>query len=353
MISPLSSAVLPVRQPREERVLLAVKHSEMEMFLPSIDWEKLTPHTRLHENLETMDATEWEALLRNFQPTVLISCWNTPPLPSNWLAEPDCPLHYICHLAGTVRSLVPRIFLERGGLITNWGGLAGETVAEHALLLALSALRRQPCWPDIISGPAPQPYVSPMLRLHTRTLRRRRVGLHGFGHVARALMSLLKPFDVEIAVFSDGVPASLIKTAGAVPCASLRELAGRSEVFFECESLTPRSTGSVNTEVIAALPRDALFVNVARGALVDEDALLVAARENRVRIALDVVSTDPIRPDSPFLDVPDAVLSPHIAGPTGDLFPECGRQAINNLSRYLNGQPTETRVTLDLYDRAT
>lgn len=355
MISHVSPAS-PLRRPtRQDRILVAVRQHELDMFLPDADerWEALAPHAVRHEELEEMTAGKWERLLRDFRPTVLISCWNTPSLPSPWVGEEDCPLRYVCHLAGTVRALVPRLFLERGGLVTNWGGLAGETVAEHALLLALSSLRRQPAWPSLIAGPEPEPYVSPMLRLRTRTLHRRRVGLHGFGHVARALIGLLKPFAAEIVVFSEGVPGALMKAAGTTPCASLRELAARSEVFFECEALTPSSAGSVDAKIIAALPAAAVFVNVARGALVDESALLTAAREGRIHIALDVVQDDPIRASSPFLGLPDAVLSPHIAGPTLDLFPECGRRALDDLSRYLQGQPPETRVTLDLYDRST
>jgi phosphoglycerate dehydrogenase-like enzyme len=355
MIAPLPTATSSsVGLRREERVLLVVKSHELLMFLPdlSTDRKNFASHEFFHQDPETL-GTGWNALLREFRPTVLISCWNTPALPRDWLVESDCSLRYVCHLAGSVRHLVPRVFLERGGLVTNWGAMAGETVAEHALLLALSALRRQPDWQSVISGPVPQPYLSPMLRLRTRTLRRRRVGVHGFGNVARSLIDLLKPFQVEVSVFSEGVPTALIRNSGATPCDSLRELAQHSEVFFECEALTPLSKGSVNAAVLDALPDAAVFINVARGALVDETALHAAASDGRISIALDVLKEDPINPNSPFLALPGAVISPHIAGPTLDLLPECGRKALENLSSYLAGGTPEALVNLDTYDRST
>ena len=323
------------------------------MFLPLVELDKQIGRPCMQADLRAMDASRWEQLLRDYRPTVLLSAWNTPPLPAAWIEERESPLRYICHLTGSVRNLVPRTFLERGGLLTNWGGLAGETVAEHALLLALASLRRQPSWISVITNQNTSPGVNASARLRTHTLRGRRVGIHGFGHVARSLVSLLKPFGVEIAAFSAGVPHALMRTAGVTPCDSLRDLAARSEVFFECEALNPRTTGSVNAAVLAALAEGAVFVNVGRGAVVDEPALLAAARSGRIQVALDVFTREPIGPDSPFLAVPDAIISPHVAGPTFDQFPECGRLALDNLGRYLRGEPLEAPVTAELYDRST
>jgi len=334
-----------------ERVLFSLQEHEREAFFP--DGVEALPDTETRWLPDASRSPEsWSAFLEDYRPTILVSCWSTPPIPPAFV-EAGSSLRYICHLVGSVRGLVPRAFLERGGLLSNWGALAGDNVAEHALLLALAALRRQPAWLPLIHAPQPRPWRSGTMRLRPRTLIGRRVGIHGFGHVARALVRLLRAFDVEIRAFSPGVPAHLMLDAGVTPCASLRELAAHSEVFFGCEALNDATRGSIDADVLAALPDGAVFVNVGRGPVVDEEALLRAASDGRIQVALDVVSIEPLRPDNPLLKLPEIILSPHIAGPTYDRFADCGRQALSNLRRFLRGDPIDSRVTLELYDRAT
>lgn len=274
---------------------------------------------------------------------VLVSCWSTLALAPAWLLSADCPLRYVCHLTGSVRGLLPRAFLEQGGRVTNWGCLAAPQVAEHALLLALAALRRLPEWPG-------RHWET---KFRTSSLFGRRVGLHGFGQVARCLRELLRPFQVEVFAFSHGVPPECMTDLDVSPCASLDELFARSEVLMECEALTPTTKGTVTAEILAGLPDGAVFVNVGRGALIDEAALIREAEAGRLSIALDVVTYEPLDPASPLATLPNVIYSPHIAGPTGDQYRRCGELALANLARYRAGAPLEAEVTLEIYDRAT
>lgn len=285
----------------------------------------------------------WAEVLEEFQPEVLVSCWSTPALPSAWLEDPRCPLRYVCHLTGAVRGVVPRSFIERGGRVTNWGGLAAPQVAEHALLLALAAFRGMPEWR---AG-------NWDCKLMTETLYDQRVGLHGFGQVARAARELLRPFRAKMRAFSPGVPPSYMRAHGTEPCGSLKELFANSDVVIECEALTPESRGSVTAEVLGALRNGGVFVNVGRGLVVDEEALIAEAGSGRLRIALDVVSEEPLAPDSPLATLPKVIYSPHLAGPTGDRFTLCGKHALENLARHARNLPLESEVTLEIYDRAT
>lgn len=351
MLSQTTTAPFP---PRTKRILFALNDYERRVFFPDElvrEINALDVETRWRPE-HPIASAEWLALLEEHQPDVIVSCWSTPTVPASLVAA-GSPLVYVCHLVGSVRNLVPRAFLERGGLLTNWGSLAGRTVAEHALLLALSSLRNQPAWRPLIHGPRANPWRPGSVRLKTRSLFGRRVGLHGFGHVARALVELLRPFNVAIAACSAGVPESIMLDAGVTPCASLAELAARSEVFFECEALTPLTAGSIDAGVLAALPDHAVFVNVGRGPVVNEPALLQEAESGRLQIALDVVTREPLDPASPLAALAGAVLSPHIGGPTYDHFPACGQLALENLSRYLRGEPLDARITPELYDRST
>ncbi|MCX6953971.1 MAG: hydroxyacid dehydrogenase [Verrucomicrobia bacterium] len=291
----------------------------------------------------------WERALRDLAPAVVVTGWRTPPLPAAWLDEPACPLRYVCHVTGSVRAVVPRSFVARGGLVTNWGALASPQVAEHALLLALSALRNQGRWREFISLP---PGERRLDQLGTRTLFGRRVGVHGFGGVARALLPLLRPFNVHVSVFAT-VPSSLVVAAGARPCASLEALFAGSDVLFECEALTPATAGLVSAPLLAALPNGAVFVNVGRGGVVDEAALVHESRTGRIRLALDVAQSEPLTPASAITQLPDAIVSPHIGGPTLDRYADCGALALSNLRRFLAGEAPEGVITPEIYDRST
>ena len=301
-------------------------------------------------NDRDLEESRWEKVLREARPDILVTCWSTPPLPEAWLGEPDCPLAYICHVTGTVRDIIPRSYLERGGKVTNWGGLAGRDVAEHALLLGLAALRRMPLWKGLCVKAGGKPGS---VLLETRTMHGRRVGLHGFGSVARSLVQLLKPFNVALAAYSRGVPGAAMRAAGVEPCQTLEELFSRSEVVFEVEALTPESMGSVNERTLAALPDGAVFVNVGRGHVTEEAALMREAASGRIHMALDVLWEEPPPLNPPIGRFSNVLVSPHIAGPTYETLPECGIMALRNIERYLRGERLEAEVDLNVYDRST
>ena len=319
--------------------------AEIELFFP--DGFAL-PDVDIFAFREEPNPTDYLAQLRHVDPDVVVTSWSTPKFTEEVLGELPS-LRYICHTSGSVRQLVPRSFLEQGIIVTNWGTLAAESVAEHGLLLILSALRRSPEWPPVIAGKLPwQP--SP---IRTQTLFRKRVGIHGFGNVARALVSLLQPFSVSISAFSHGVPSADFNKHGVHECESLEALFSQSDIVVECEALNPLTSGCVSQAVLECLPPGAVFVNIGRGAVVDEAALAQLAHAGRLRAALDVFFSDPIAPDSPLHDVDGIVMSPHIAGPTSDQLARCGLLARENIDAFFHGEPLVARVTLDIYDRAT
>jgi phosphoglycerate dehydrogenase-like enzyme len=286
----------------------------------------------------------WPAWLRSQRPNILVTAWSTPLIPA------DLPeLGYVCHVCGSVKRTVPRALIERGVIVTNWGENVSEGLAEAALLLALSALRRSHFFGDLMHrrrGWTDYP-------AGTSTLFERRVGIHGFGAAARKLVALLKPFRVKISGYSENVPDHLFRQHGVESCATLDELFTRSEVLFEMEALTAATEGIVSERVLQLLPPDAAFVNVARGALVDEAAAARLAAEGRIRLALDVYTKEPLPATSPLRDNPEAVLFPHLGSPTDDRRYQCGDFALANLGRYLRGEPLGAQISLEIYDRST
>jgi phosphoglycerate dehydrogenase-like enzyme len=335
----------------QERILFSVGPLEKKLFLPEADLTRFDDQACAHINPDGISAADWENALRQHRPTVLVTAWNTPPIPVSWIESADFSLRYLCNITGSVKSVAPRILFSRGVRMTNWGTLINHTIAEHALLMVLSLLRNTPAWPAAAVSGSYSAQLMPVLR--TRSLRGKRVGLHGFGAIAREIVALLKPFQVELTGFSQGVPRAFFESHGVEPCADLETLFARSDVLIECESLTPHSRGSVTADVLARLPHDAVFVNVGRGLIADEAALARLASEKRLRVGLDVFHQEPLPPDSPLAKIPGLLLSPHIAGPTWDAFPLCGDHALENLRRYLNREPLTDEITVEIYDRAT
>lgn len=339
------ASVVPPRQRQSARgVLFTLNAAEQRLFFP--DGFNQTDLDILAQSEN--DPRAFRELVRSENPRAVVTSWSTPALDEETPEEAPA-LRYICHTSGSVRQLVPRSFIERGILVTNWGILAAQAVAEHALLLILAGLRRLPEWRPVIDGEL-QWQPSPIV---TRTLFDKRVGLHGFGNVARALADLLRPFGVAVSAFSEGVPPEHFAAHGVERKESLESLFTGCDVLVECEALTPRTHGCVTEALLRRLPEGTLFVNVGRGAVVDEEALASLANQGRLKLALDVFATDPIAPDSPLHRVKNALLSPHIAGPASDQFTRCGELALRNLRAFFDGRPLQALVTLEIYDRAT
>lgn len=329
-------------------LLLAVYHEYLPQFLGEEDLAQLASQfekvTRIEPEL--LSEQQWVAMFAEQRPDAVVSCWGTRAVP----AEAMPKLKYVAHLCGSVRNLVTRDMIERGLWVTNWGNIHAKPVAECALLLTLCTLRKTTRWTLAMHRDRLWPHEA----LHQScTLLGRRVGLHGFGSIARELIQFLKPFGCPISAYSAGVPDEWIRQHGATPVKSLQELFSNVDVLIEVEALTPASRHSVTEDLLRMLPAGASFVNVGRGAVVDEAALIRVALEGRLEIAMDVYEAEPMPADSPLRGLPNVTLSPHIGGPTADMRRGCGARAVKNLLRFARGEKPDETITPELYDRAT
>jgi len=225
-------------------VLVCLSKEELGWFFPDERAALGAKNIRFADS-DAMRVGGWQQLLEKVQPQIILTCWSTPPIPEAYGTAPGCKLDYVCHLAGSVRAVVPRALLERGLCVTNWNAIAAGAVAEHALLLILSALRRAPRWRATLLAPYNE-QTNHRIAMRTKSLVQQSVGIHGFGRVARELVKLLSPFTTRICAYSEGVPEDFILQHGATPCHSIEELFSTSTVLVECEALTPRTAGSVN-----------------------------------------------------------------------------------------------------------
>ncbi|MBM3855323.1 MAG: hydroxyacid dehydrogenase [Verrucomicrobia bacterium] len=290
---------------------------------------------------------EFARQLAAADPDILLGCWKTPRLPD---ALPP-RLRYVCYLTGSVKKLLTRAHLERGLLVTNWGGSISRTVAEAAIFHVISCLRNATHWAIAMHQPGVAAWKTDPA--DSRSLFCRSVGLHGFGPVARELVGLLKPWQCPIAVFAPDLTPELAQAYGVRPAESLDELFSRNEIIVELAPLIPATRGVVTERLLRLIPAGGVFVNVGRGAVVDEAALLRVAGEGRISVGLDVFSREPLPADSGFRALPRVGLTPHTAGPTIDRYPDAGQFALNNLRAHLAGNTPAAIVTPVTYDQST
>ena len=177
------------------------------------------------------------------------------------------------------------------------------------------------------------------------------IGVVGLGGIGREVARLARAAGMRVIATRRSVVTRDHDTDGVdvlLPAGELTDLAAESDYVAICAQLTPETRGVIGTDVFAAMRPDSILINVARGELIDEDALVAALQDGRIRGALlDVYGGEldgrPPRPE--LVELPQVVLTPHISG-RGD--PEgvepAKRLFAENLRRYLDGQPLLNQV---------
>jgi phosphoglycerate dehydrogenase-like enzyme len=333
--------------PRPASILAALTAQELRDFFPDALHAQLRDVATHFAHYDTQHATmgEFHRELASANPEILLACWKTPPLPARLPSN----LRYVCYVAGSVKKLVSREHIAGGLLVSNWGGSISRIVAEWALFHILSCLRRATYW---------------TLAMHregawkdngteTASLFGRRVGLHGFGQIAREVVRLLQPFGCRISAFAPDVDAETERVHGVRPARTLEELFAENDVVVELAPLIDETRGIVTEKHLRLLQPGSVFVNVGRGAVVDEAALLRVAQEGKILVGLDVFTVEPLPSNSGFRGLPNVTLTPHLAGPTSDRRRDAGAFAIANLRAYAEGRPLEAEITTRVYDTST
>ena len=333
--------------PPISRLVVALTPDELRTFLP----EGLTAGLGgLADQVDLVDTTDLEEAsfqtqLARLNPQVLVACWRTPSLPRSLPSN----LRYVCYLGGSVRKLVTRAHLEKGLVVSNWGASISRVVAESALMLALASLRRAGEWMPAMQRDGAWKEPS----LQTASLFGRSVGIHGFGRVAQELIRLLRPFGVPIGICAPEADDAHYARHGVTRVPTLEGLFSSNDVIFDLAPLIPATTGLVTEALLRRIRSGGVFVNVGRGAVVDEAGLCAVAREGRIQIGLDVYATEPLPADSALRNLTNVILSPHIGGPTTDRRRDAGAFGLANLRAYAEGRALDSVVTPAVYDTAS
>jgi len=328
-------------------LLAILAPSERDSFFPSDlfkEVQAISPDFQLLSP-EGISPADFARELAAHNPEVILTGWQAIPLP----AELPPRLRYLCYVTGSVQRLVTRSQLAAGLLVTNWGSSISRTIAECALFHTLACLRRSTHWAFSIHHE--KGWRDEWEQVES--LFERRVGIHGYGAIAREFLKLLQPFGCRVAVLAPDFDDAASAQTGATPAASLEALFADNDIVVELAPLNPATTGCVTEKHLRLIRPGGVFVNVARAAITDEAALLRVASEGQIQVGLDVFVQEPMPEESPWRGLRNVSLTPHIAGPTRDRYADAGAHALKNLQAYAAGQSLTALITPEIYDLAT
>ena len=281
----------------------------------------------------------------------LITTWDSPQFSEN-LPELAPSLRIIGHCGGEVKSRFARALFDRL-TITNAAAPMTKATAEMGAALLLYCARNLDFYREQMRFRSNRIYQTIHLHGAPESLIGREVALIGFGRIGRALVDLMRGFDVEWLVYDPYAPRSLSKDF-PVRFASLEKLLPRAQLLVLAAALTKETRELLDRKRLASMPDGAMVINIARGGLVDLSALTTEVKRGRLRCALDV--TDPIEPlpiDHPLRTLPGAIVTPHIAGSNRSVRTEMARVVIDDLESFFRSGRVNNRVTSAMLDRMT
>ena len=245
-------------------------------------------------------------------------------------------IEWLHSMSAGVDSPVFSTFLERGARLTNSSGASAPPIAGTVILYLLALSRDLPGWLRAQSAHewSPAPF---------RDLEGQRLVVVGYGPIGQEVVRLATAFGMD--------PTVVRRSArGDEPC-PVRPLSELAEVVCDADAvvvalpLAPETRRIISADVIAGMPADALFVNVGRGELVDQDALTDALASGRLAGAgLDVFDPEPLSPDSALWDLPNVIISPHNSGSSNGTSTRVAEIFLDNLGRFTRGEPLRNEV---------
>ena len=281
----------------------------------------------------------------------LVTTWDSPHFGDDLpLLAPQ--LRMIAHCGGEVKSRFSRSLFKRL-TITHAPAPMARATAELGATLLLYCARNVDFYRSELRKRSNRIYEQVHLHGSSESMIGQTVAMIGFGRIGRALVDLLRGFDIKWLVHDPYAPRSLSRQY-PVHFSRLQKLLTQAHFLVLTAALTEQTRGLLGGQDLAHLPDGACVINIARGGLIDLDALRKEVQRGRLRCALDV--TDPQEPlpaGHPLRTMPGAIVTPHIAGSGRRVREGIARVVLDDLERFFSGNNVEDRVTTSMLDRMT
>jgi phosphoglycerate dehydrogenase-like enzyme len=256
------------------------------------------------------------------------------------------------HWAGLDQSAEAIDLSTQGVQVATSSGVATSQIAEYVVMMMLALGHRLP---EMIQLQSKGEWIrNRWEKLVPRELRGSTVGIVGYGSIGREIARQLHPFGVQILAAKRNVmrPMDSGYTQEGLgdpegnyfqrlyPIQALASMLKVCDFVVICLPLTEQTKNLVNDEMLRSMKPEAYLVDIGRGGIIDEGALLAALQEHRLAgAALDVFAEEPLPAQSPFWHLPNVFITPHVAGISAQYRKRAVELLVENVDRYLNGLP--------------
>jgi phosphoglycerate dehydrogenase-like enzyme len=228
-----------------------------------------------------------------------------------------------------------------------------KAAAEMGAAFLLYSARNIDFYRDALRKKSNRIYEELHLHGNREALAGREVAMIGFGRIGRALIDLMRGFDLQWLVYDPYAPKAAAKDY-PVRFVDLSTLLKQAHLLVLTAALTEETRGLLDRRRLAQLPDGAVVVNIARGGIIDLDALTREVKKKRLRCAIDV--TDPLEPlpiDHPIRNMPGAIVTPHIAASNLRVREQIADVVMDDLESFFTGGKVNNRVTTAMLERMT
>ncbi|MGH2618318.1 MAG: D-2-hydroxyacid dehydrogenase [Thermomicrobiales bacterium] len=283
---------------------------------------------------------EWHALLRRAE--ILLDFPQNESLSVLALAP---RLRWVQTTSAGVGPLVQRLGLQDSDLlVTTSSGIHAQPLAEFVFAALLFHSKE-------IGRLQDEQRARQWHRFCGIELLGRTMAIIGPGRIGREIARIARGFRMRVIAMgrdSDPARAELLGVDRLFDRADLHAMLAEADCLVICAPLTPETEGLLGPAELAALKPGAVFINIGRGAIVDEDALLQQLRSGQIAFAaLDVFREEPLPPDSPFWEMPNVLINPHSASTVDTENAKIVDLFVSNLGHFLNGDIDQIAPQLD------
>ncbi len=289
--------------------------------------------------IDDLDTPDARRQLRDTE--VLVTSWGCPELTAERLADAPA-LRAVFHCAGSVRPFVTDEIWRRGIVVTNAADENAIPVAEFTVAAVVMAGKRAP-------------FLAQNARVHRDDWSYvgdrgelsnlgRTIGVVGFSRVGRRVVERLRDLSVDVLVADPYADPATVTTAGA-RLVELPDLLRASDVLTLHAPALPETRDLIGSAELALLPDGATVINTARGAVLDTGALERECVAGRLHAVLDVTDPEPLPANSVLYELPNVMITPHIAGSLGTETQRMSDAALDEIARYVAGAAPKSPVT--------
>jgi len=273
---------------------------------------------------------------------VAVTGWHVPCLDREVLGSAD-QLKLVVHIGGTVAPVVSEAVYALGIRVCSGNAVMARVVAEAILGYMLTGLRNLVHFDRSLH--APSGWSRDIERC--RSLFGKTVGFIGLGTVGRALLDLLRPFGVTVGVYDPYIDETVLRPWPFADRVDLEGCLRSSEVITIHAARTEETRNLLNAERLSQLRDETLLINAARGAIIDEGALVEELQSGRLSAVLDVFVDEPLSDGHPLRQLDNVILSPHVSGvPSHPLMAEA---MVDEVERYAGGRELEFEIPAEQF----